>query len=845
MRHQIKTLLAEGMTGILLLTSLTGCTAEAENKAMTLSEPDQQIQEAASSMLAQTSHSSEEGKEETVYVIADASGKPSETIVSTWLKNPQGASSLEDVTDLTDIRNVKGTETFTRTTDGHLTWDAGGNDIYYQGTTDRTLPVSTSISYQLDGKDMKPEELAGRSGHLVIRFDYVNHEKVTEQINGKDVTLYQPFTVVSGLMLDKDKASNVTVTKGKVIDTGNQTIVLGLAMPGLAESLDLAGRKTTDGSPLTVDIPDSVTVEADVTDFKLMTSLTMISNDMMQDLDLSSVNSVDELENAMKELTDASTQLKDGSSALYNGTSDLSEGAGALSEGIHKVDDGALALKDGALALSGGLDSLEAGASRLAEGTTALSSGAQAASEGAGQLGDGLQALNAQTPALCDGAAKAAKGAEALSAGANQVKEGAAALDSGLGTLQSSAANLPAGAAALSQGALKIGQALKSDEGPSLYAGAKQIEAASGAISQGLTAEEGSIQAAADQIAQGAQQLSGGAQQISQAAGTLQGMLGTILEKAETYTEVLSGLGIDVSSYLAQAEAAYAALGQMKDGADAIAAGLTGEGASIYNAAAGISAGAAKLGEGADQIGAGAKSMEDGIDTLVSDENLGALTAGLNTLAESSAALTGGVDQLKTGADALQAGTVQVADGASALKEGNSALSEGASAAADGISQLAEGAESLKDGNDALAEGAAALDTGARSLAEGARSASEGAADLSSGASELKDGTGKLSEGSDELTAGVKELLEGAKELMNGMYTFDEEGIQKLSSLVEDDAKDLVDRVKALQELSTHYTSFDGTEAEDATAGDGSANNGQADKNKNSVRFVIRTESIE
>ena len=92
-------------------------------------------------------HSSESGKAETVYVMADASGAANEIIVSEWLRNQRGASVLEDFSNLTDIENVEGYEEFTKNSDGSLTWQADGSDIYYQGKTDAKLPVGVSLSY--------------------------------------------------------------------------------------------------------------------------------------------------------------------------------------------------------------------------------------------------------------------------------------------------------------------------------------------------------------------------------------------------------------------------------------------------------------------------------------------------------------------------------------------------------------------------------------------------------------------------------------------------------------------------------------------------------------------------
>ena len=90
-------------------------------------------------------------KEETVYVNAASDGTPQEITVSDWLKNSASAGDLSDVSDLKDIKNVKGDETFSQNGD-KLTWDTDDKDIYYQGTTEKELPVSVKLTYYLDGK---------------------------------------------------------------------------------------------------------------------------------------------------------------------------------------------------------------------------------------------------------------------------------------------------------------------------------------------------------------------------------------------------------------------------------------------------------------------------------------------------------------------------------------------------------------------------------------------------------------------------------------------------------------------------------------------------------------------
>ena len=154
-------------------------------------------------------------KEETVYIVAAPNGSAKNVIVSEWLKNEGKSSSITDASDLREIQNVKGDETFTQSGE-ELTWQAEGKDIYYQGTTDRELPVTERVSYYLDGKKMAPEEMAGKSGQVKIRFDYENHERTTQVIDGEKHEVYVPFTVLTGMVLPED-FTNVKVTNGRVI----------------------------------------------------------------------------------------------------------------------------------------------------------------------------------------------------------------------------------------------------------------------------------------------------------------------------------------------------------------------------------------------------------------------------------------------------------------------------------------------------------------------------------------------------------------------------------------------------------------------------------------------------
>ena len=179
-------------------------------------------------------------KEETVYVNTTAAGDVTDVTVSDWLKNSgdSSESEIKDTSDLTDIKNVKGDETFTQDGD-NLTWSTDGKDIYYQGKTDKELPVSVSIKYYLDGKEISPDDLAGKTGHLKMEVTYTNTSKTTKKVNGKNAEIYSPFVMVTGMILSTDNFANVTVDNGKVISDGSRNIVVGLGMPGMKDSLDL------------------------------------------------------------------------------------------------------------------------------------------------------------------------------------------------------------------------------------------------------------------------------------------------------------------------------------------------------------------------------------------------------------------------------------------------------------------------------------------------------------------------------------------------------------------------------------------------------------------------------
>ncbi len=309
-----------------------------------------------------TINEKEIGKEETVYVIADSTGATEKIIVSDHLINNDDKKTIEDISTLSDITNVKGDETFSQ--EGkRVVWQADGNDIYYQGTGTEETPVSQEITYYLDGKEIAPEELAGKSGKVTIRFDYTNHEKVGD--------VYVPFVAISGLVLN-DGFSNVEVTNGKVIADGNREMVIGYTLPGLKESLKVSD-DDFDGD---VTIPEYFEVTADVENFSLDMTMTVVMN-ATNFISAEGEDDASSLEEQLDTLIDATSQLQEGSAKLADGVDTLQEKLGEFQSGMNTLADG--------------VSSLQSGTGTLADGAATLNTSAQAISNGIATLDNTLR----------------------------------------------------------------------------------------------------------------------------------------------------------------------------------------------------------------------------------------------------------------------------------------------------------------------------------------------------------------------------------------------------------------------------------------------------------------------
>ena len=300
-------------------------------------------------------------KDEAVYILAGADGSPKKIIVSDWIKNTLGMESIKDKTDMPDVENTNGDESFTVDGSGSRVWDVEG-----------------TVTYKLDGKTISSEDLIGKTGKVTIRFDYLNKQYETVNIDGQNKKIYVPFAMLTGILLDNDVFTNVEVSNGKLINDGSRTAVIGVALPGLQENLAISKEK--------FEIPDFVEITADVKDFKLGMTVTMASNELFSNLNTDSFASVSELSEAMGELTNAMDKLLDGSSQLYDGLYTLLDKSGELAEGVNQLAAGAAKLKAGAEDIDSGAAALQEGAIQLSEGLSKLAENNASLTGGAKQV---------------------------------------------------------------------------------------------------------------------------------------------------------------------------------------------------------------------------------------------------------------------------------------------------------------------------------------------------------------------------------------------------------------------------------------------------------------------------
>lgn len=368
-------------------------------------------------VFAQSNDENPTEKTETVYSVLNSDGSISDTIVSSWLHDEDGINNIKETLNLTDVKNIKSNEKPSK--DGNTyTWNAKGNDVYYEGTATKQLPVSVKIRYELDGQEMSAKDMEGKSGHLKLTISFTNNYSEVKNINGKSIVIHPSYLAGGMLNMSTGKFSNVKCESGKIVNDGTNEMLAFANIPGLNETLKSAGLDKVNNQ---LGISDDVTVEADVNDFDLGSIMVGMTNEIDLASELGEIGSVSELTDGVNQLIEADNQLIDGSKQLYDGTTQLKEQAAPLtgsSDQVRQLSAGAIQLNDGVKALQTGISQYTAGASAINEGVdqlygipqnvgliqsavttsteeqASLVDGSQAVADGLGQLLDQLNGSN-------------------------------------------------------------------------------------------------------------------------------------------------------------------------------------------------------------------------------------------------------------------------------------------------------------------------------------------------------------------------------------------------------------------------------------------------------------------
>lgn len=664
-----------GSMAVMMAAGLAG-TYEYHNNVMQVQAAEQkdkdtqELKETAENVLADHATDSEDtgfSKEESVYVKADASGNVKKTTVSEWLKNPE-KGTISDTSELKDIKNVKGDETFETGSNNNVSWKSEGNDIYYQGTIDKELPVDVKVSYKLDGKSISPKDLKGKSGKVEIQFSYDNKSKQTVNVNGEDVEMYTPFTMVSAMMLSSDEYSNVSVENGKLISDGDKNIVVGVAFPGLANDLNL---KDLD---MDIDIPETVTITADVKDATVGTSITMASAELMNEFGLDDIDSFDDLQDSIDDLEDATNQLVDGSKEAADGSKELADGVGTLNDGAGTLASGAGTLADGVNTLNEKSGTLVSGVNTLASGVQAYTGGIEEIYAGSNDLVSGAQELASGAATLNTNIATAADGANSLVVGAKSLKNGfetaKTTLDKGINALNN-----------VTEESIKnsVTVTVNTDDVTAIVNKPEVTAIVNKYVDENTTEKEKEALTKAVEDALGQCTASVDKDNIK-VEKTVNGNAALITQSVQGAQDCMNGVSTSLTQKSGSEEKP-----SLLDGANSIESGAT------------RLAGVLGMGDGKTlTIGLGATSLANGSTTLLAGTQK--LQAGAAQLHDNSAPLMAGVTSLKDGGSQLASGVSQLASGANQVADGAGTL-------AGGTQTLLDGANTLADGNQTLADG--------------------------------------------------------------------------------------------------------------------------------------------
>lgn len=748
-------------------------------------------------VFAQSNDENPTEKTETVYSVLNSDGSISDTIVSSWLHDEDGINNIKETLNLTDVKNIKSNEKPSK--DGNTyTWNAKGNDVYYEGTATKQLPVSVKIRYELDGQEMSAKDMEGKSGHLKLMISFTNNYSEVKNINGKSIVIHPSYLAGGMLNMSTGKFSNVKCESGKIVNDGTNEMLAFANIPGLKETLKSAGLDKVNNQ---LGISDDVTVEADVNDFDLGSIMVGMTNEIDLASELGEIGSVSELTDGVNQLIEADNQLIDGSKQLYDGTTQLKEDIAPLSSAYPQIETLTNAfdqLHDGTTKLSTGLNQYTAGVDQLAIVSQNLYSIQTGLNDADSKLNN--QETTTQLGTLVNGVTKVnnvinlmnnqlnGKESKLTEKNIQILKDAISDSNKEIGNLETALNNTNADLVKLggenkdcTGGEIEAAKDALNELG-SLKAGLTNVMTGIGADIQGASVEIQtqkqteitSVQNSIDALQNALNSLSDTEENAS-ARSELQTQINNLtnykntLSTSTTLNQYATDLGTQAQALEGIVNNSPAVLGKVEKSYS--------ESVSTVN-----------------DLQTQLKNTKDSLDKLSKQmgnvESVGLTSVDfdqLNTLKLTVAAL----------ADEKE-GTPALVQGVSKLQSQLGKLSGGVSDLNAGMNQLAPG----------IAQGTSNLSKNSDSLRNGAKALNDGTAQLSASKSKMSE----LTSGLTKLSDAVDQLNDGAKELYEGNEQFKSEGLDQLKEKVDlgvgelETLQSVMDEIKAMNKEHASYS---------------------------------------
>lgn len=748
-------------------------------------------------VFAQNNDENPTEKTETVYSVLNSDGSISDTIVSSWLHDEDGINNIKETLNLTDVKNIKSNEKPSKNGNTY-TWNAKGNDVYYEGTATKQLPVSVKLRYELDGQEMSAKDMEGKSGHLKLTISFTNNYSEVKNINGKSIVIHPSYLAGGMLNMSTGNFTNVKCESGKIVNDGTNEMLAFANIPGLNETLRSAGLDKVNNQ---LGISDDVTVEADVNNFDLGSIMVGMTNEIDLASELGEIGSVSELTDGIDQLMDADDQLIDGSKQLYDGTTQLKEGIAPLSSAYPQIETLTNAfdqLHDGTTTLSTGLNQYTAGVDQL---NVVSKQNLYKLSMGATTLNTSLNNKESKSQL-------------------NQLVQGSQALDAGIQNLNEQVNG--------------DDSMLKPDMVKNLTEALKTTNEQVGKLGQvlnDLQDQEGAFVDLSNQITKASENIN--------KLGTLQTSFKGVTDGASAIITADNEQIKSVDDQLAairtkEINALNASIEALKNAANAVPEDdTTGAKAEIEEQINALSQ-KATLGD-ASSLSVTLKDLSQcqaGIDKIVADskETLEELNAVYNSSKTDIKNLSTKLDEAKKSIEVLNGVMKQLNENGitseefekkvNTLKAGVEKLAKNSPALANGVATLANKLNNLGEGLNGLDSGMSQAYTG---ITQATSQLSDNSDSLRNGAKALNDGTAQLSASKSkmsELTSGltklsdaVDQLNDGAQQLYEGNEQFKSEGLDQLKEKVDlgvGELETLQSVMNEIKAMNKEYASYSG-----------------------------------